>query len=392
MMIDAAGRLVVLVTYHYWGSQRRAGFHGLATGFRRRGWRVVMLTTGLSPLSALRGNYRATAVPRVERNRLTWPEPGLGSFVWYTPFHPGGLGHDALDILSSPLFALYPALPLHGAEEFLAAADLVVFESCCGIMLFDRIKRLNPAARLVYRVSDDMRWLQLHRVCQRAEARVAADFHLISTPSPAIRDKFAPLPACFHAHGIDKPLFEAATENPYERGTINAVFIGAGGLDTETLAAAASLFPDWRFHVIGPLSGLPVRDNVVAYGEMPYARTIPYLKFADIGLNFLVHRPFVEGNTENFKTMQYSYCRLPVVAPDFLANARLAHILSYRPGDRDGLQAALLAARDFDRDSIDIAGIASWADLAGILAGEDSGAPAELIDSSEGITASSTKT
>jgi 2-beta-glucuronyltransferase len=310
------------------------------------------------------------AVPRAERNRLVWPEPGLGSFVWYTPFHPGGLGHDALDLLSSPLFALYPALPLHGAEDFLAAADLVVFESCCGIMLFDRVKRLNPAARLVYRVSDDMRWLKLHGLCQRAERRAAARFDLISTPSPAIRDKFAPVPARFHAHGIDKPLFAAAMASPYAPGTVNAVFIGAGNLDVATLALAAAQFPAWRFHVIGPLAGVPARDNIVAYGEMSYQHTIPYLKFADIGLNLLVHSPFVEGNTENFKTMQYSYCRLPVVAPNFLANPRLTHILCYRPGDPDSLRSALQAARDFDRDGIDQDGIASWADLAGILAGE----------------------
>jgi len=370
-MNDAGAKLVVLITYHYWGSRRRAGFHGLATGFRRRGWRVVMLTVGVSPLSALRGNYRAAAVPVAERNRLTWPEPDLGSFVWYTPFHPASLGHSWLDLATSPLFAWFSALPLHGAEEFLGAANLVVFESCCGIMLFDRVKRLNPAARLVYRVSDDMRWLGLHRLCRRAEARSAARFDLISAPSPAIRDKFAPLAQVyFHPHGIDKPLFDAASANPYEPGIVNAVFIGAGNLDIGTLAQAAALFPDWRFHVIGPLPGLPARDNVVAYGEIPYERTIPYLKFADIGLNFLVHRPFVEGNTENFKTMQYSYCRLPVAAPDFLANPRLQHVLPYRPGDAQSLRAALLAARAFDRNSIDTEGIASWADFADILAGE----------------------
>jgi|HubBroStandDraft_1064217.scaffolds.fasta_scaffold00162_23 2-beta-glucuronyltransferase len=372
-MSAAGAKLAVLVTYHYWGSTRRAGFHGLATGFRDRGWRVVMLTVGLSPLSAVRGNFRLAAVPVAERNRLVWTEPHLGSFAWYTPFHPASLGSLWLELLSTPLFALFPALPLHGAEAVLAAADLVVFESSCGVMLFDRIKRLNATARLVYRVSDDMRWLRLHRLCQRAEQRAAPRFDLISAPSPAIRDKFAPLPqAQFHAHGIDKQLFAAATSSPYEDGIVNAVFIGAGHLDVETLALAASLFPEWRFHVIGPLASLPALDNVVAYGEMAYERTIPYLKFADIGLNFLTYRPFIEGTTENFKTIQYSWCRLPVVTPDFIANPRRRHFLSYRPGDPESLRAALLAARSFDRAGIDTAEIASWADLAGLLAGEES--------------------
>jgi 2-beta-glucuronyltransferase len=368
-------KLVVLVTYHYWGSKRRAGFHGLAGGYRRLGWRVVMMTVSLSPLSALAGNYRAAAVPAGERNRLVWPEPDLGSFVWYTPFHPASLGHDWLDRLSSPVFALYPSLPLHGAADVLAAADLVVFESSCGIMLFDRVKRLNRTARLVYRVSDDMRWLKLHPLCQRSEARLAQRFDLISAPSPGILAKFRALPqAYFHPHGIDKPLFDADASNPYQPGIVNAVFVGAGNLDRAALAMAAAQFPDWRFHVIGPLDRLPARENIIAYGELPYEHTVRYLKFADIGLNFLEYRPFVEGIT-NFKVIQYSYCRLPVVTPDFLADPRHENFLTYRPGDPDSLRAALSAARLLDRRRIDTGWIPSWADIAGLLTGGDGAGP-----------------
>ena len=45
---------VSFLSYHYWNSERRAGFHGLAQPFHDAGWKVRFVTTGLSLLSFLK--------------------------------------------------------------------------------------------------------------------------------------------------------------------------------------------------------------------------------------------------------------------------------------------------------------------------------------------------
>ena len=61
--------------------------------------------------------------------------------------------------------------------------------------------------------------------------------------------------------------------------------------------------------------------------------------------------------------IQYTYCRLAILAPSFLRSPRPNFVL-YIPGDRASIGSALEEARRFDRGRVDTAGIRSWDDLA----------------------------
>jgi len=362
---------VVLISGHYLRSRRRAGFHWLADAWWRGGWEVVFVTAALSRLSRLRGDYRFAYPVRREANRLVWQQPRLGSFVWYTPYHPANLRIRWLNRLASGLFRRYADLPLGEVEPSVAAADLIVFESTPALLLFDRCKRLNPSARFVYRVSDDLHLLNNHPVVLDAEAAFAPRFDLLSTPSDALHRRFAGLPnARRHDHGVRKALFDAASASPYDdRRPVNAVFIGVSRLDVDFLDRAARRCPDWGFHVIGPLAGLPRRDNVIAHGELAFERTVPFVQHADVGLHTLQAVPGVEVFTDSLKVIQYTYCRLPIVAPELLRCGR-PNMLYYRPGDDASIRRALDAAATFGRTTIRTDGIYSWDELAAVLAGE----------------------
>lgn len=360
---------VVLLSYHVYASKRRAGFHGLADAYHAAGWDVTFVTVALSGLSRLRGDFRLAFLKDHPANRVEPVHPRLSSYIWYTSWHPANLRLGLLNALSRPIFARYGEQPLGELEPVVAAADLVIFESTPGILLFDRCKRLAPKARFVYRVSDDLRYLKNHPLVIETEDRVAPAFDVVSVPCEYILRRFGHLPnARLHFHGIRKPTFDTPCDSPYRKGSVNAVFVGNSFFDADFLARAARLMPEWRFHVFGAIDELPSAENIIPYGECAFAETVPYIVHADVGLQNRTFRPGSESLTDSLKVIQYTYCRLPIVVPEFLRCGR-KNFFYYKPGDDASVRQALVDAKAMDRAAISRDAIRSWEELAGELAG-----------------------
>ncbi len=361
---------VVLVTQHYLGSKRKAGFHWLAEAYHRAGWEVLFFTAAISWLSYLNRNYRTAYPIRQEANQIRWIQDALGSFVWFTQWHPANLRLGVLNRMATGLFRRYPNRSLGEAEPLIEQADLILFESTPGLLLFERFKALNSDARFVYRVSDHLPLLRNHPVVLKCEQHIAPSFDLISTPSTYIFDHFRHLSnAGCHTHGIQKDLFNHAYENPFETHWLqNVLFVGNDRLDFDFLRIASRAFPDWAFHVLGPIPRLPIANNIIAYGELAFEDTIPYVQHADIGLHTLAYAPGAESFTDSLKVIQYAYCGLPVVASMFLKTDR-PRTFYYIPNNEDTVASALRAAHASPRGEEQDAGIYSWDELAMILAG-----------------------
>jgi 2-beta-glucuronyltransferase len=360
---------VVLVTEHHLESKRKAGFHWLADAYWRAGWEVIFLTVGISWLSWLRRDYRLAYIKGSRSNRIIWLQERLGIYVWLTLWHPADLRLSLLNRISYALFAKYGELPLGEIEEFIARADLLVFESTSGLLLFDRFRQINNHARFVYRVSDDLKLLRVHPVVREVEARCAPKFDLISCPSYYIYRHFAKFShAEIHPHGVRKELFDQCCLNPYPPGSYNLIFVGNSHLDGDFLAIASSFFPNWTFHVIGSLPNVPKRSNIFPYGELSFEDTIPYVKYANIGLQTRSYTPGAESLTDSLKVMQYTYCGLPIVAPEFLRSPK-PHVFYYIPGNCESIRQALIKAQAFDRTRVPRDTVPSWDDVAEAIAG-----------------------
>jgi 2-beta-glucuronyltransferase len=308
---------------------------------------------------------------REEANILTKKAPRIDSFVWYTPWHPFHLRKNWLDKASAPLALAYAALPLQGAERFLRQAGLIIFESTTGLLLFDRIRALAPQAQLVYRMSDDTRNLGLHASVLAAEERAAPHFHLISTPSRHTAARFAHLPQTrWQPHGMDVAAFDKPQPSPFgPLKKMRAISVGSSFFDTDFVVHAAASFPDWEFHIIGRVPPLPARANLILHGEIPFAETVPYFQHGDIGLAPYIYRPGAETLADSsLKLMQYTYCRLPAVAPHFATRPDRPHIFGYQPGDRASITAALQAAQSFDRQRVPQGEVRSWVAIAAEIA------------------------
>jgi 2-beta-glucuronyltransferase len=368
--MPGTARRVVLISGHYLGSKRRAGFHHLAEAYWRAGWDVTFVTAHISLLSRLRRDYRFEYPVRAEANTFVTVRERLTSFVLMTPLHPVSLRSDLADRLAAPLFARYARISLKQLEGRLAEADLVVFEGSAALLLVDRIRNLAPRARLVYRASDDLRRLGLHPLILDAEARAIPVFDEVSVPTAQIADVLARFGTVhIHPPGIDKAAFDRATESPYGDGP-NAVFAGVSPFfDYESLLAAAQVAPHVSFHVIGPRPR-PLPENVVFHPEMPFDEVVPYLQHATFGLLFFPGGGAAASlSGEGNKVAQYSYCRLPIVAPAHLEVER-GNICVFEPGDPGSLRSAIARAERMEHSASFAEGVLSADELAAILAGE----------------------
>jgi 2-beta-glucuronyltransferase len=325
------------------------------------------VTAAISHLSRLRGDYRFAYPVREEANRLVHVEDRLASFVLLTPTHPGNLGSGLANRLSRPWFARYSRVSLGPLEQRLREADLIVFEGTAALLLAERIRGLATRARLVYRASDDLRALGVHPLVLEAEEKAIPLFDLVSAPTQEIAEVLAPYGSvAVHPPGVDKAALDRPTESPYGAGPA-AVFAGVSPLfDYDTLALAAELAPHVAFHIVGP-PPRPQLANVSFQPELPFADLVPYLRHATFGLLFFPpgYASLGQGN----KVAQYSYCRLPIVAPLDL-RAERSNVVVFERGDAESLRRALWEAERLPHSPAFAEGIMSAEELAASLAGE----------------------
>jgi 2-beta-glucuronyltransferase len=357
---------VVLLSNHYYRSKRRAGFHFVADALWKAGHEVLFVTTGISWISRARGDNRTRYPELMEgRNKLVEERPGFLSYVHFTPWHPHTLVLPPLDALTRPFMGLYGGFPLGAAEPLLKDAGLFIYESCNALFLFERCRALASGAKHVYKVSDDVRLLRsAHPALFDLETRLAPEFDLVSVPCEYLAGKFSGRARVeIHRHGVDRAPFDAAKASPY-RGSPNCVFVGNAYLDRAFLKNAADSCPDVFFHAIGPLDKLPEAPNIRAYGEIPFLETVPFIKFADVGLHTLdlSHSAHAMSFTDSLKVKQYRFCGLPVVAPAKLGVPGEG-VFGY--GDDpascgEAVRAALASGRDLRRAE----GVESWDEVA----------------------------
>jgi 2-beta-glucuronyltransferase len=220
-------RTVTFITGHYYLSPRRAGFHHLADAAHR----VNFVTAGYSLLSYLRRDYRAR-IPGIRKNygRPVEIRPGFVSYVHFTLWHPHTLILPVLNRLTMSVMDRYGQGGLGALRPLARETDVFVFESMSGLFLFRCLRRKNPGAKTVYRVSDDVRILgSTHPRLIEWEREIAPDFDCVSVPSHTMLEKFTGHPSLrLDHHGLDKTAFDACATSPYPPGSKNAVFVGTG--------------------------------------------------------------------------------------------------------------------------------------------------------------------
>jgi 2-beta-glucuronyltransferase len=370
---------IVFITPHYLEQYRKTGFFWMADAFHKQQWEVLFFTSPISFISVLNRDNRFRFPVWRERQQLIEKKPKLFSFIHFTLLHKvdfskafgkskiGKLFGSIINFLLTPVCSLLHSR-LGKSRDFIAQANAFVFESSPSLELLDTFIKINPKAKLIYRISDDLRLIRVHPSTKKYEQQNLKIFDLVSVPSSVLFARIRELePTCalqLDYHCVNRQLFDSPITSPYAtRSVINAVFVGIGYVDYDFLCTAVKLKPEWQFHIIGPLEKIP-GDNVTHYGEIPFEKTIPYLKHANVGLQPLKYSVGAEFFTDTLKMIQYTYFGLAIIAPDFLKTER-KNTFYYTPSDSESIQKALDNAGNYDKkkDTMNY-NINSWDELA----------------------------
>lgn len=357
---------ITLVTGHYWDSKRRAGFHHLAKAYQELGYEVLFFTAPASKLHVWKGDHITQYPIQEEANQLI-QKGKLISYVHFTPWHVANTRYKLTNLLTNPIARFYSSYPISKeAVDFIQKSDCIIFESTPGLFLFEKFKILNPTAKFIYRVSDDIRFLNVHPALIKYEAKILSSFDLVSIVSSQFFNLFNQKNVKLHFHGINKQAFNQPLPNPYPEDSQNLVFIGNAYFDTSFLEIASSIFAKLHFHIIGPIKDLPTKPNISAYGELPFQETIKYVKYASAGLHTLEETKGAEAFTDTLKVHQYTYCKLPIIAPEFLKTSR-KHAFYYQPGNVTSIKSAVRKALDFPHQDVENRNVLDWKELAQTL-------------------------
>jgi 2-beta-glucuronyltransferase len=366
----AAGT-VVLFSSHLYFQRRRGGLHWVCDALRRAGWDARFITCDFSLVTRLKGDRRTEFGEIRGRNRSERVSGNLSVGIVHTPFHPLGRDSSVIGRALDRVTSIYPLLAGQAVERFASGADLVIVESCGALMAIDSIRRATQAP-IVYRVSDNLRAIRPVPSLLAAEQRAIAEVDAVSLASEILaRDFIGSGRVRIDPMGLEKVLFDRATESPYEPGGRPKVVIsGSSGLDVQALDLAARALPDWDFVQFGSADRLPKHSNVLHKGEVPFAEMVPWVKFADIGFAPYRAKPGFEYQAEHSnRLLQYVYSGLPCVVPEALCSPSKPHYIGYRPGDIDSIGAAFQAAARFERERVPRDSVIDWDQLALRLAG-----------------------
>jgi len=354
-------RLLFLSGHAFLPSTRKASVHFVSEAFAKRGHSVAMVSVGYSLLTRLKdpGLYKSLASE--QKNRFVERSPRYRTASYLPLLHPFSSGRRWLDWCMSIAFRLYGSILPRFIRNEVEAADVVFLESGTSICFFDAIRRANKNARIVYFCRDRLDTVGASSYLVASERRLARACDTVLVPSPRMAEHLPPEIKLAHApQGIDKPAFDRCTVSPYPNRSRNAVAVGNMLFDSAAISAMARHNPDVAFHLFGNGMSGDYPSNVTVYGERPFGKMAPYIKFADFGIApYRMTEKELYLAQSSLKLQQYSYCLLPIVAPDLLVGAR-DNVIPYDPASEERCGEVVRQALATERDQAWRDGILSW--------------------------------
>ena len=255
---------ITFITTHNWDTKRQGGFHKFA---------------------------EATANAGIETVFFSFPRPYYGLFMNREQLNKGVInmlkkgkhydfnGHDILNVTFPTLrlpdsagrflpsgfmnFMLTHSFRSfkHFCKKFLSGTDCFVFESCEGVAYINKLRKLFPTAKMIYRPSDPMVYATIPERVKKMEQNILykADLSLIVNNEglDAYR-KFVPdfdskVNYTVLSNGIDIDSYTKSYSAPELLQKQNTIlYVGAWEVEWQLLFKAASVNPEFNYIVVCP--------------------------------------------------------------------------------------------------------------------------------------------
>lgn len=361
-------RVLILTGQHFVDAPRKVDLHFIADALRAKGVPVDFVAWRLSYASRFLDDGRWTFARSHALNQWVEAVPGIEQFIWHTPIHPLNLKISWLNALTGPVFRRFGQMLPSAITRRLPSYSHILVESGPSPLLVPAVRKAAPQAQIIYHAADRLETINVHPMVISVLNETIGLYDSVHLMAEALRADFPPsAPVFYLPHGISKDVFDGATANPFKTPR-NAVSVGDMLFDADVLEVLAEAYPDWTFHLFGKKAApRHARGNIVVHGEVAFAEVAGFIKFADIGL-----APYSAGENADYlsqsslKMIQYTYCRLPIVAPDFAAAGR-PHVCAYHPGDPASIRQAFRQAVGYDRAVIDTRSVRDWGETVDML-------------------------
>jgi 2-beta-glucuronyltransferase len=343
---------------------RKTDVHLIAEALAREGHSAHLATVGQSCLKQL-------VKPATRRLARTVQSDATGSFVGAHVvrelYHPLS-GSRMANWASKPLLWGYGSRLDMRTQSLVRRANIILIECGNALLYVRELRRLAPRARICGLMNDRLDVVGFRPEVVAYNARALEELDFVRVPAEALLS--AVPPGCrvrYIPHGVAKEQFDTCGRSPYPPNTRNLVSVGNMLFDVATVRAIARLRSDVTIHVIGADVPHPRPPNLVVHGEMDFAATIPFIKFATAGIAaYTPHLDMEYLAQSSMKLLQYSYCGLPILAPKELQSGR-PNVFGYDRGDCSSIASALDGALSRDRMPESAAGILDWQDVANQL-------------------------
>ena len=336
-------RVVVISGYHDYRTSKRASIHQIADGLVRDGFDVSFISTRFSSLSRRTDDSRLFLWDRANQLEVV---NEVRCFLWRTSLHPFRSGFGPADALLGKLFTGYANLPNATFDRLVSEADYLILEAGVPGIYLRRLRRLNQHAKIICYCTDRPDTVGSHPVVRQKliEDQQLVDHFILRSPAMADYFDFAPGRLYQVGFGIHQEELATIGQTPYPAASQNAVSVGSMLFDKTFFDIAAPAFPDLQFHVIGSGADLEVGSNLKAYSEMPFAKTLPFVKHASIGIAPYRPAPAAEYLADSsLKLAQFEFFGIPAVCPHFAVGTARSRV-GYQPGDEQSIKEAVAAA------------------------------------------------
>lgn len=283
---------LVFITVHSWDSNRQGGFHKFAQAACRAGAEVVFfsfprpcyayfmnqeLFNKKSVMALQKGISYDVANSRLVNVTL--------STLKLPNFAGRFLGDKIMNALERFSFTSFKRF----AKKWFCGADAFVFESCDGMIFVDKLKKMFPNAKMIYRPSDPLMYdgALSRYVKNETHMMRAADLNIIVNQEglDLYRRKIADFDQTIKwqllSNGVDIESYQKSYPVPPLLQKPNTVlYVGAWGVEWPLLFRAAQETPDFNYIVVCPnYPSKDIQKKAVAKGNLFY---VPGIKPAEV--------------------------------------------------------------------------------------------------------------
>ena len=283
---------ITFITTHNWDTKRQGGFHKFAEATAAAGIETVFFSFPRP--------YYGLFMKREQLNKTVIKALKKGKNYDYC-------GHNVLNVtfptlrLPDSAGRFFPAVFMNFmlthslrsfrnfCKKFLYGTDCFVFESCEGVVFIDKLRKLFPAAKMIYRPSDPMVYASIPERIKKLEQHIlySSDLNILvnnegleaykkSVPDFENRVNYTVL-----SNGIDINSYKKSYPLPELLQKQNTIlYVGAWEVEWPLLFKAAEENPDFNYIVVCP--NYPSQEIQNKVSDTPNLFYIPGIKPVEV--------------------------------------------------------------------------------------------------------------